>query len=114
MGFWSDPPGHQRVRMVFREDNEDGQFSETGQSLVLGCSIQPRQPSEDYSTGQQSRAPFTVYGPPELGALRSWDAVDLEMVPGSNAWQRATLVGPAQVWPEDPAHVQLSVQIVAG
>jgi len=115
VSFWDEPPGSQRVRMVVRTDDADGRFVDDSVSPpVGGCSIQGRPPSESHSTGQQYRVPYTVYGPPELGALRAQDAVDLELEPGSDRWIRATLVGPARVWPESPHNVQLTAEHSAG
>ena len=117
MSLADEPHGRQRVRIVHRDDDDDGDWTVTAVSEPIeGCSIQPQPGSETYDAGQRERQPWLVIGPPELAAARSWDALDLELVPGSDQWERVPLIGRPRSWPGDhgAGHVEITVAATRG
>jgi len=106
--------GGQTVTVVFRDEDEDGEFTDSGERLAVpGCSAQPGAPSESGGNDQRALLPLRVFGPVELARARSWDQLEVDgwLVGAAAAVVRVEMDGPAAAWPDEhgrPHHVEVN------
>lgn len=111
--------GGQTVVIVFREDDEDGDYRDTGERLpVPGCSVQPGAPGESGGNQERTTLPVAVFGPMALARARSWDELLVDgWLVGLDDPIRVELAGPPAVWPDEngaPHHVEVAALYTRG